>query len=40
MPKGRLVSEPVPVPKAIGNVPMSAAMVVIMMGRNRTIQAS
>ena len=35
-PNGRRDSAPAPNPNAIGNVPMSAAMVVIMMGRNRS----
>ncbi len=39
-PSGRLDSAPAPVPKAIGSVPIRAAIVVIMMGRNRTLQAS
>ena len=39
-PSGRLTSAPAPQPKAIGSVPTSAAMVVIMIGRKRTMQAS
>ena len=39
-PSGRRDSEPAPKPIAIGRVPISAAMVVIMMGRKRTLQAS
>ena len=35
MPRGRRSSEPVPVPKAKGNAPNRAAMVVIRMGRKR-----
>ncbi len=40
MPSGRRSSEPVPVPKASGSAPNSAAMVVIRMGRKRSMQAS
>ena len=40
MPSGRRSSEPVPVPKASGIAPNSAAMVVIRIGRNRSMQAS
>src|SRR5439155_314319 len=40
MPSGRRDSEPTPTPSAMGRVPMSAAIVVIMMGRNRMRQAS
>ena len=36
----RLDSAPAPKPRAIGSVPISAAMVVIMIGRKRTTQAS
>src|SRR5579863_10569158 len=32
-PRGRRDSEPAPMPRAMGSVPISAAMVVIMMGR-------
>ena len=39
MPSGRRSSEPAPVPNAIGKPPNSAAMVVIMMGRNRSKHA-
>ena len=39
-PSGRRDSAPAPCPSAIGRVPTSAAMVVIMMGRNRTLAAS
>ena len=39
MPKGRRSSEPTPVPRARGNAPSRAAMVVIMMGRKRSRQA-
>ena len=39
MPSGRRNSEPVPMPSASGTAPSSAAMVVIMMGRKRTMQA-
>ena len=39
-PSGRRDSAPAPLPKAMGNVPISAAMVVIMMGRKRTTAAS
>ena len=39
MPSGRRSSEPVPVPRASGTPPSSAAMVVIMMGRKRSRQA-
>ena len=34
MPSGRLSSDPIPVPIANGTPPSSAAMVVIMIGRN------
>ncbi len=37
--EGARSSEPVPVPKASGTAPSSAAMVVIMMGRKRSRQA-
>ena len=40
MPSGRRSSEPMPMPKASGMPPSSAAMVVIMMGRKRSRQAS
>ncbi len=40
MPSGRRNSEPVPVPMASGTAPSMAAMVVIMMGRKRSMQAS
>ena len=40
MPSGRRSSEPVPVPKASGSAPNSAAMVVIRIGRKRSMQAS
>ena len=36
---GRLASAPCPIPSAIGSVPISAAIVVIMIGRNRTMHA-
>jgi gluconate 2-dehydrogenase alpha chain len=36
MPSGRRSSDPAPIPTAIGNVPMMAAIVVIMMGRKRS----
>ena len=39
MPKGRRNSEPAPAPRASGNAPKRAAIVVIMMGRNRRIAA-
>src|SRR6185369_397269 len=39
-PSGRRDSAPAPIPRAIGSVPTSAAIVVIMMGRKRTRQAS
>ena len=39
-PSGRRASDPAPSPRAIGRVPISAAMVVIMIGRKRTRQAS
>ena len=39
-PSGRRASAPAPRPRAIGTVPTSAAMVVIMMGRKRTRHAS
>ena len=37
-PSGRRDSPPAPRPRAMGSVPMSAAMVVIMIGRNLTRQ--
>ena len=37
-PSGRRDSPPAPIPSAIGRVPISAAIVVIMMGRKRTRQ--
>ena len=40
IPSGRRSSEPVPVPSASGNPPSSAAIVVIMIGRKRSRQAS
>ena len=40
MPSGRRDSAPAPCPSAIGRVPMSAAIVVIMIGRKRTLAAS
>ena len=40
MPSGRRDSEPVPSPRAMGRHPMKAAMVVIMMGRKRMMEAS
>ena len=40
IPSGRRSSEPVPVPKASGNAPNSAAIVVIRIGRKRNMQAS
>src|SRR5437763_137109 len=40
MPRGRRNSEPTPVPSARGKPPRSAAMVVIMIGRKRSLQAS
>jgi hypothetical protein len=39
MPRGRRNSEPTPVPIASGTAPRSAAIVVIMIGRNRSRQA-
>ena len=39
-PSGRRASAPVPRPTAIGSVPMSAAIVVIMIGRKRIKHAS
>src|SRR5216683_883028 len=39
MPSGLRSSEPVPCPSASGRPPRSAAMVVIMMGRNRSRHA-
>ena len=39
MPSGRRSSEPVPKPIASGMAPNSAAIVVIMIGRNRITQA-
>ena len=35
-PRARLDSAPAPKPSAIGSVPINAAIVVIMIGRNRT----
>ena len=40
IPKGRCNSDPVPLPSASGNPPSKAAIVVIMMGRKRRMQAS
>ncbi len=40
MPSGRRISEPTPVPIASGTAPSKAAMVVIMIGRKRSRQAS
>jgi hypothetical protein len=40
MPSGRRSSEPMPVPKASGTAPNSAAIVVIRIGRKRSMQAS
>ena len=40
MPRGRRSSAPVPVPRASGRPPSSAAIVVIMIGRKRSRQAS
>ena len=40
IPRGWRSSEPVPVPKASGSAPKIAAMVVIMIGRKRKMQAS
>ena len=40
MPSGRRSSEPAPWPSAIGSAPNSAAIVVIMIGRKRSRQAS
>ena len=40
IPSGCRNSDPVPVPSASGNPPSSAAIVVIMIGRNRIMQAS
>ena len=40
IPSGCRISDPVPVPSASGNVAKMAAMVVIMIGRNRMIDAS
>ena len=40
IPSGRRNSDPVPVPSASGKPPSNAAMVVIMMGRKRSMQAS
>ncbi len=37
--KGRRSSEPTPVPRASGSAPNSAAMVVMMIGRNRSKHA-
>src|SRR5256885_11530412 len=39
IPSGRRDSEPTPTPSAIGSVPISAAMVVIMIGRKRMLHA-
>jgi hypothetical protein len=39
-PSGRRASAPAPSPSAIGSVPTSAAIVVIMIGRKRTRHAS
>ena len=39
MPRGWRSSEPTPLPMASGSAPRSAAMVVIMMGRNRSSDA-
>ena len=39
-PSGRLASPPAPKPAAMGSAPNSAAIVVIMIGRNRTRQPS
>ncbi len=39
MPSGRRNSDPVPVPMASGRAPSRAAIVVIMIGRNRNRQA-
>ena len=38
-PSGRRVEAPAPQPIAIGSAPMSAAIVVIMIGRKRTLAA-
>jgi hypothetical protein len=40
MPSGRRNSDPTPLPSANGNPPNSAAIVVIMMGRNLNKHAS
>ena len=40
MPSGRRSSEPVPVPKASGTAPNNAAMVVMRIGRKRSMHAS
>src|SRR3970282_838689 len=40
MPSGRRASPPAPNDRAMGRLPMSAAKVVIMMGRKRMRQAS
>ncbi len=40
IPNGRRSSDPVPVPRASGNPPSNAAIVVIRMGRNRRRHAS
>ena len=40
IPKGRCNSDPVPVSRAKGKPPSIAAIVVIMMGRKRSMQAS
>ena len=39
-PSGRRDSAPAPKPRAMGSVPISAAIVVIMIGRKRTRQPS
>ena len=39
IPSGRRSSDPVPVPRASGKPPSSAAIVVIMIGRKRSRQA-
>ena len=40
MPSGRRNSDPVPLPSARGTAPNKAAIVVIMIGRKRSRQAS
>ena len=40
IPSGRRSSEPVPVPNASGSAPNSAAIVVIKIGRKRSMHAS